>query len=241
MTAGERRAPPRALDPILGLVERLDRARRRIQPMRPDGLLGVERRRHHGPVIELADGTRIEPGDRLADIHLDNRRATAAWAAGWHVAFGLGVADLRAYAARLGARPEEERPVALRSGGLLLAAAIRLGFEIGPPRRGRFGPVVDALEDWYLTGVLVRWNPRGRGRLTRGHQRLRAREAWLSTRGLLARYGPRTTSSTNGPSRGPPRTSRSGPSGPGASADSFSPAAASCPAIAAPSAPLTST
>ena len=241
MIRGERRAPPRALDPILALVERLDRARRRIEPMRPDGLLGVERRRHRGPVIELADGTRIEPGDRLADVHLDNRRATAAWSAGWHVAFGLGIGDLRAYAARLASERAEDRPVALRSGGLLLAAAVRLGFEIGPGRKGRLARWIGALEDWYLTGVLVRWNPRGRDRLRRGRQRLRAREAWLSTRGLLTRYGPRTTTSTNGPSRGPPRTRRSGPSGPAVADDSITPPAASRAASTSSSAASTLT
>jgi len=212
--------PPRALDPVFALIERIDRGRRRIQPTRDGAVLGVELRRHRGPAVRLSDGTRVEAGSLIADLHLDNAIVAPLWGSGWRTAFGAAAGDLRAYAATVAAEPPVRRPVALRSGGLLTAGSHRLGFEVGPPRGGFMG----ALESWYLRGLLVRWNPGGRRRLDRGHAPLRTREAWLSTRELLRRYGPAAggatsdTSSTNGPSRGPPSTSRSGPNGPGARA-----------------------
>jgi hypothetical protein len=177
--------PPAILDPILAVVERIERARRRIRPLRRDGILGVEAHRHRGSVIELADGTRVRPGDRIVDLHLDNRRIAAVWGSGWRTAFATASDDLRRLAEDVRREAPATRPVAVRAGGLLTAGTARLGFEVGPARGGWIG----ALEGWYLRGVLVRWSPDGRGRLRHGHAALRAREAWLSTSALLRRYG----------------------------------------------------
>ena len=183
---GRPAAPPAILDPVFALIERIDRRRRGIRALRPGGVLGIEVRRHRGREVTLRDGSRVRPGDRIVDLHLDNTRVADLWAAGWRVAFGTAQADLRACAAWLVSLPPAARPVALRSGGLLTAGAARVGFEVGPPRGGFMG----ALEGWYLRGLLVRWSRAGRARLDRGHVALRPREAWLSAAGLLARYGP---------------------------------------------------
>lgn len=218
-------APPALLDPAFAVIERIDRRRRAIRPLRPDGVLGVELRRHRGRPIALRDGTTVRPGDRIVDLHLDNRRVTLAWAAGWRAAFATAAADLRACAAWLSTLPPDTRPVAIRADGLLIAAAVRMGFEASPPRGGFMG----ALESWYLRGLLVRWSPAGRGRLDRGHEPLRTREAWLSTRALLDRFGAPAqgseTTSTNGPSTRPTPTRRSGPNGPRPTSETENPAA----------------
>jgi hypothetical protein len=230
-------APPAILDPIFALIERIDRRRRRIRPLRPDGVLGIEVRRHRGRTVTLRDGSEVRAGERIVDLHLDNTRIAGLWSEGWQAAFGTGAADLRACAAWLATLPAAARPVAIRSGGLLTVGAARLGFEVGPPRGGFMG----ALESWYLRGLLVRWSRAGRARLDRGREPLRAREAWLSATALLERFGqarppgPTTTpargsertvaqgsetSTTNGPSDRPTSTRRSGPNGPRPSADS---------------------
>jgi hypothetical protein len=190
MTRGRRpgarpAAPPAVLDPIFALIERIDRRRRGIRPLRVDGVLGVEVRRHRGPTIELRDGGFVRAGDRIVDLHLDNARIAWVWESGWRSAFSTADADLRACAAWLGTLGPDDRPVAIRSGGLLTVGAARMGFQVGPPRGGFMG----ALESWYLRGLLVRWSRAGRGRLDHGREPLRTREAWLSTRALLARYG----------------------------------------------------
>jgi hypothetical protein len=183
---GRPAAPPAILDPIFAVIEQIDRRRRGIRPLRAGGVLGVEVRRYRGRTVTLRDGGQVRPGDRIVDLHLDNRRIADVWAAGWRAAFGTAEADLRACATWLASLPPEARPVAVRSGGLLTVGAARLGFEVGPPRGGFMG----ALESWYLRGLLVRWSRAGRARLDRGHEPLRTRVAWLSVAGLLARYGP---------------------------------------------------
>ncbi|HYL41101.1 MAG TPA: hypothetical protein VET90_07315, partial [Candidatus Binatus sp.] len=143
-------APPAFLDPIFALIERIDRRRRRIRPLRAGGLLGIEVHRHRGTSVRLGDGTTIRPGDRIVDLHLDNRRIGAAWASGWRTTFQDAAADLGACAAWLESLPARERPVAIRSGGLLTAGAAWLGFEVEPPRTG----FMATLESWYLRGLL---------------------------------------------------------------------------------------
>ncbi len=214
-------APPVILDPIFALIEQIDRRRRRIRMLRDGGVLGVEVRRYRGRPIALHDGTTIRAGDRIVDLHLDNRRIASVWEAGWRATFSEADADLRACAAWLTSLPPDARPVALRSGGLLTVGAARVGFEVGPPRGGFMG----RLESWYLRGLLVRWSHAGRSRLDQGHEPLRSREAWLPTTALLARFGGpldqgSATSSRNGPSDRPARTRRSGPNGPRPRADS---------------------
>jgi hypothetical protein len=179
-------APPAALDPIFALIERIDRRRRGIRPLRPNGVLGVEVRRHRGGEVTLRDGTRIRRGDRIVDIHLDNTRITDLWASGWRSTFAVAIADLGACAAWLAGVPGRDRPVAVRCGGLLTVGAARLGFEVGPPRGGFMG----ALESWYLRGLLVRWSSVGRHRLDQGHEPLRSRESWMSSTCLIERFGP---------------------------------------------------
>lgn len=187
--AGRLASAPRALDPLLALVERVDRWRRRIRPVRRGALLGVERAGYRGPRSVLADGTLLAPGDRVWVLHFDNRRLRALvggpdrWPT---AAYRVAAEDLRGLARQVLATAPSQRPAALGGVTLLASLSRRLGFEVvdreaGPRAR---------LEDWYLRSLLARWAPGGRGRLSRGHGELRASAAWISTGELLRRYGP---------------------------------------------------
>lgn len=179
-------AAPGFLDPILALVERVDRRLRRVTPIQPEGVLGLERRRHHGAAVTLADGTRIRDGDPAWIIHFDNARLRQVATAGWQTeGFRLALDDLRALAAWHAAQPAHARPVAYTGISVLGPLMRRAGFELRPRRRT---PWV-RLEDWYLRSLLARWAPAGRDRLSRGHRPLLTEEVWLSGDALLGRYG----------------------------------------------------
>lgn len=177
---------PRILDPILGLVERVDRKLRRIQPIGGGSVLGIERHRHRGAPVILADGTVVRAGDQAAIIHLDNRLmqqlASSAWPTdAWRVARR----DLRSLAAAHAALPPTERPVAYHGVTVLAALTRRAGFEVRQRRRTAWV----RLQDWYLRSLLARWASTGRDRLARGHSPLQTRMAWLSGAELMRRYG----------------------------------------------------
>src|SRR3989304_2700421 len=67
-------APPRILDPVLALIEQIDRRRRGIRPIRPGAVLGLELRHPRRAPLPLRDGTVISPGDLVGLIHFDNAR-----------------------------------------------------------------------------------------------------------------------------------------------------------------------
>ena len=178
---------PALLDPGFALIEGLDRWRRRIRPLAPGSLLGVQAGRHRGCDLTLADGTTVREGASLLRLHLDNRRLRELATEGWQTrAYAAAAEDLATLAARVIGMPGEERPVALTGVTLLAALTRRVGFEL----RDRPQTPWTGLEDWYLRTLLRRWAPGGAARLARGHGPLRAREAWMSADELLRRYGP---------------------------------------------------
>lgn len=188
-SAGPMDVAPGALDPILRLVERVDRWRRRIRPIAPGSLLGVEEARYRGPSVRLPDGSNLEPGAPIWVLHLDNARLSQLVAAdAWPTAAYIAARwDLEVLATRLAGMPHGRTPPVAVGGVTLLAAlSRRLGFEVlSRPRTTRM-----RLEDWYLRSLLARWAPAGRGRLARGHGELQAASTWISTGELLRRYGP---------------------------------------------------
>jgi len=178
-------APP-FLDPVLAIVERIDRAVRRIRPLGPDALLGIERHRHRGAEVTLSDGTVVRPGDPAWIIHFDNRRMVQLAGSAWPLeAWRAARRDLRRLAELHRGLRREERPVAYTGITVLAPLTRRAGFEVRDRRRT---PEV-LLEDWYLRSVLARWARAGRGRLTQGHGPLVTRVAWMSAAELLRRYG----------------------------------------------------
>ena len=181
-----RPAPPRLLDPVLRLWEEADRRRRRIRPIRRDGVLGVELGRYDGPPIELADGTPVRRGDPIMTLHIENSRTRSIATPDWQ-ARGLreARADLRRLAAWAARQPPVARPVAYTGATLMGPFARRIGFEVHPrPRTAR-----TRLDDWFLRWLIARWSPGGRDRLRHGQGALRSSEVWLSHAALQLRYG----------------------------------------------------
>jgi len=187
-TDGGGRGPvaPRLLNPILALAERIDRAVRRITPIEPGALLGVERHRHRGAPVTLADGTLVRAGDRADIIHFDNRRLRDLAGEGWQLrAIEQARRDLAVLAARLRTTPPEDRPVAYHGASILAPYAVRLGWELHPRTRSAW----HRLEDWYLRSTLARWAPEGRDRMLHGHGSLAVGVVWISLSELLRQFG----------------------------------------------------
>jgi hypothetical protein len=184
---GSTAAPPRFLDPVMSLIERLDRTRRRIRPMRPGGVLGIELRRWRGSAVTLDDGAVVRRGDLIGALHFDNARLRELTASGSLLeAWQRGRGDLRELGAWAAAQPPERRPVAYFGEGLHGTVAARVGFEVRPrPRTWWTG-----LQDWYFRGLLARWSRLGRGRLRVGTGELHASEYWLSADRLQRLHGP---------------------------------------------------
>lgn len=180
-------APPRFLDPILALAERIDRTRMHLRHVRPHGLLCVQFTHHGGGEVRLRDGTVVAHGDPIAVVHLDNRVVRAMdVGAGWQrEAVSRGREELHTLADWTARQPADRRPVAYYAYSILAPFAARVGFEVHEVPMTRWRGVVN----WYLRGVMARWSPAGRGRLARGRTDLHAREVWLSTAGLIRRYG----------------------------------------------------
>lgn len=177
---------PRLIDPILAIVERIDRWRRGIEPVRPGSILGIEPNRHAGPLVRLSDGTPVPRGALIWTVHFDNARLRQLAAQGWQrSAYAVANEDLREMARRVVLLRAEDRPAALFGVTLLAPLTRRVGFELRERRRTAWV----RLEDWYLRSLLARWSPWGRRRIARGHGDLRTRETWLSTGELLRRYG----------------------------------------------------
>jgi YkoP domain len=176
---------PRFLDPLLALAERLDRTARRLRPIRPDGILHLERRRHRGAETTLADGTVVRPRDRLGVLHFDNRRVREEAVDGWQTAgYREARRDLIALAAWHLAQRPDTRPVAYHGVTILAALTHRLGFEVRPRRQTAW----TALEDWYLRSLLARWAGRERVAVRTDRPPLAARQSWISATELIRRY-----------------------------------------------------
>lgn len=162
------------------LWERLMFSAYRVRPARPGALLLFRVKRHRGPLVVLADGTRVERGARIVDLHLANRRLLAMRGepgyGPWHA-----VRAMRGDLAALGER--------VRSGDLGDVAALHglslvgsaggiLGFETRPRRGGPRG----AIERYFMAGIDAVYHPDGLRRLDGRAQQRRPVEVWMGAR-----------------------------------------------------------
>jgi hypothetical protein len=138
--------------------------------------------RHHGPRVELRDGTVVNPGDPVAEFHMVNERVARLHGAGrvglkFRREFFRTMAPL---ARDLRERPEYRDIQALTGASLFWAEAAGAGFENRP---------LPAFTRWWLTWwerfLLARYHPGGRERLAEG-RRTELRQVWL-TRATIER------------------------------------------------------
>lgn len=181
-----------------GLERWFERAYR-IRPIGEGGYifrLGLVR--HRGARIVLRDGTVVEPGDLVGELHMDNRRAASLHTEGkGGLRFRREVFRLLpALADDLQTRPEYREVHAICGASLFWAEAERAGFEHRP-----FPALTRWWLGWWERFLLAHYHPEGRRRLMEGH-RTELRQVWITRRTLIERYGRHLGSRQAQPSRG---------------------------------------
>lgn len=193
-----------AIAAVVLLIDRILRKRYGIREFTaaPDCVLRIAIGRANRE-IRLSDGTKVEVGDPVGEIHLWNERIPKINQYGPDMTWGLGfqrlvVKSLRLLADYVQASPEFEHVKAFRArvavkgqdGEAKVARlAQRFGFEM-PARAGtpslfeRFHRFFDNL---YASGLMLTFNPVS----LRGKEfwRFSRPEIWISRKGLLERYG----------------------------------------------------
>ncbi len=168
--------------------------RMRPVPGAPEGLLRVEFYRWRGRPITLPDGTRIQRGDRIAELHINNHVIARLAREGRALRLlPLFAASFRALAAwsRGPSFPADVR--AIYGFTLLGRAAGRLGFTL----RERSHTLHTRLDRFFMRGLLALYNPEGTDRLRHGRTYSTFPvEIWMSRGELLRRYGGDQLSST---------------------------------------------
>lgn len=143
-------------------------------------ILKLQLVRHRGPRLEFRDGTVVNPGDPVAEFHMDNERTARVHGEGRPgLKFRREVFRLMAPLARdLRERPEYRDIRAICGASLFWAEAERAGFENRP---------LPAFTRWWLTWwerfLLARYHPGGRDRLAEG-RRTELRQVWLTRQAL---------------------------------------------------------
>jgi hypothetical protein len=175
------------------LLDWLDQWVERHEKIRPIGeggfILRLRVTHYRGPRLVLMDGTVVDSGDLIGELHLDNHRAAALHAEGSggfrfrHELFRL----LPALARDLQARPEYRTINAICGASLFwrsASLAAKAGFEHRP---------LPPFTRWWLGTweriLLASYHPEGRRRLSKG-RRTELRQVWI-TRRALARFAAR--------------------------------------------------
>lgn len=155
-------------------------------PNAPYHVIEVQFGRYDAKPITLPDGTYVKRGDRIAVIHINNRAvARIAGQTPWKLLRMLR-GDLRALAQWVAAGGFPEGVRALYGYTLLGRSAPRLGFTT----RTRPTSIRTRLDRFFLMGLMVLYNPRGRERLQHGTTyETEPIETWMSLGELLRRYG----------------------------------------------------
>lgn len=131
----------------------------------------------------LADGTRIERGMRIAEVHLDNERLGGLHERGRDpaIAFRRAVVSGLAETARLFERPEYRDVMAIWGMSLFAEAAPRMGFDLRP--------VTPPWRRWmfttYMRWIVAHYHPQGWERFK--ERPYVVQEVWMS-RHTLRRF-----------------------------------------------------
>jgi len=157
----------------------------------PQCVLRIGPRKHRGPEEHLEDGTVIRPGDRIAELHLDNRAIGNLRRPGdtdhRHArAFARAMLfSLRELAKLAQTHPRYSQVPAFYGTSLFYDRATFAGFEA---RQIEWRGWQRALR-WYLWWLLGRMHAGGRQRLKAAPRQRQVGIVWMSRRRLLERFG----------------------------------------------------
>ena len=187
--AGSGRA--RGLLAIWLIVQKFTDLYYRVRPVRAGCIFKYSLRLHKGEPIRLADGSRVNAGDLVLELHLNNagiaRRLAepdgnaprSNWI--WSVLHDA-MTDLRVMA---GPDFEPKCFAALHGVSLLGSTARRLGFEEHPLSPSWYHDLVR----FFMMGLLSIYSPAGSRRLATVDQATYPAEFWFGRMSLLERYG----------------------------------------------------
>ncbi len=160
-----------------------------LRTLRPDGIFRYRVATYRGRPVTLEDGSTVRPGDRMIDLHFDNRRLLQAAAAPsstpWNL-MRMAREDLRALAALVEAGALGEVR-AVRGVTLFARAGRRLGFEVRPLPANWY----TRLQRFFFVGLLAVYHPRGWQAAERLRERGWPGEVWMSRQRLLQLYSAR--------------------------------------------------
>jgi hypothetical protein len=154
-------------------------------PNAPHGIFAVRVTRYHGAPVDLPDGTRVEEGDLVAEMHINSQiLVDTVRQYNWGT-IRLMMEDFRALAAWVSQPTFPAEVKAFYGVTLLSSPAARMGWTI----RKRPVNLRSWFERLFLTGLIAIYNPEGTKRLTRGTTYgTYPQEAWMSRNELLHRY-----------------------------------------------------
>jgi hypothetical protein len=165
-------------------------------PHAPNALIALHVMRYRGRPLVLADGTPMRRGDRVAELHLQNRLGVRLMQQGdqWKFLAALRK-DFRALAEWMASDPALADVRAIWGTTILSRAAPRFGFMV----RARPPTLLRWLERFFLQGLLVIFSQEGIDRLKHGKVlRQYPQEVWMSRAQLLQRYLSQTSKQPHG-------------------------------------------
>jgi peptidoglycan-N-acetylglucosamine deacetylase len=170
----------------LDWVERWFEQRYDLHPIGAGGYIArLSVQRYRGATLLFRDGTVLQSGDVVAELHVDNHR-TGVLHKGGHAGVRYRREVFRmlfALAEQLSTNPEYRTVQAVGGVSLFWAEASHAGFEHWPLSwftRWWLG--------WWERFLLIQYHPAGRSRLSIGH-RTEVRQIWMSRKTLVERYG----------------------------------------------------